>query len=425
MSWRSVGLATWSAVLAALACSAAGSGGDEAAAGAAGGGGASGAGATAGRGGSGGTGISIDGGGGGGAAGYSDPGAKLSEAPACAPSDLDADLDGDGSSPNQGDCNDCSRQIGPGAVDWPGNGLDEDCSGTPDDEPDCDAQAGDVASADPVAAARALGLCRLTTGASWGLVSARYVKADGTAGMAERSHGLLTGFGSLTPRSGASMLALSSGTAREPGQPGYQAPVEASGSPPEGGAAMGTRSAFPPGYPIAAQGCGLPPENSQAFDSAALEVVVKVPTNANAFSFDFNFHSAEYPNWVCDQYNDVFATFLEPAPSGALSGNISFDEHRNPISVNAGLLAVCEPGKNQVGRPYACPSGPSALVGTGYDAGAATGWVNTRAYVPPGATVRVRFTIWDTADSNLDSLVLLDHARFDVGVEDPATTPIQ
>src|SRR5262249_22118117 len=41
----------------------------------------------------------------------------------------DLDLDGDGFTPNQGDCNDADPSIHPGAVDIPGDGIDQDCNG--------------------------------------------------------------------------------------------------------------------------------------------------------------------------------------------------------------------------------------------------------------------------------------------------------
>ncbi len=43
-----------------------------------------------------------------------------------------ADLDGDGFSPNEGDCNDDNRSIHPGAAD-PCDGIDQNCDGTPDE----------------------------------------------------------------------------------------------------------------------------------------------------------------------------------------------------------------------------------------------------------------------------------------------------
>lgn len=421
----------WSWILgscvALAACSAAsGAANGDGSTGGTSGGGSGGGGGAAAAGGLGGGGFgALGGGGSGGGGGYTDPGQRLTETPACTPDDPNVDADLDGASTAGGDCNDCSRQIGPGAVDWPGNGVDEDCSGTADDEPACDEAAGALASDDPWAAAAAIGLCRKATATGWGVVEARYTKADGSAGMSPMSHGLLEAFGSLAPRAGTSMLALSSGTARAPGQTGYQAPAAAPGANPPGGSNLCTRCPFPPGYPIAAQGCGIPPEDGEAFDSAALELVLRVPTNANALGFDFDFFTTEYPAWVCDQYNDLFATFFDPAPTGALSGNVSFDSERDPISVNSGLLAICDPGKNTVGAPYPCPDGPSALAGTGYDTGAATGWVRSRAFVPPGQTLRVRFTVWDTADWMLDSLVLVDNAAFDVDGSAPETNPVR
>lgn len=391
------------------------------------GGGAGGGGGAAAMGGLGGGGFGALGGGGGsgGGGGYSDPGPRLTETPACTPADPSVDSDLDGTSTADGDCNDCARQIGPNAIDWPGNGVDEDCSGTADDEAACDEAAGALASDDAWAAAAAIGLCKRATATGWGVVEARYVKADGAPGMSPMSHGLLEAFGSLAPRSGASMLALSSGTARAPGQTGYQAPAGAPGANPPGGSNLGTRCEFPPGYPIAAEGCGIPPEDGEAFDSAALELVIRVPTNANSLGFEFDFFTTEYPAWVCDQYNDLFATFFDPAPAGALSGNVSFDSDRNPISVNSGLLAICQPGQNTTGAPFPCPGGPGELAGTGYDSGASTGWVRSHAFLPPGQTVHVRFTVWDTADWMLDSLVLLDHAEFDVDGSAPETNPVR
>ena len=100
------------------------------------------------------------------------------------------DFDGDGFSIAQGDCNDCDGNANPGAFDVPGNGVDEDCNGTADDEViGCDGAIPDIGYADPIAGAQAIGLCRQSDGTSWGVLNAAYVMADGSPGPAALSHG--------------------------------------------------------------------------------------------------------------------------------------------------------------------------------------------------------------------------------------------
>jgi len=369
-------------------------------------------GATA-SGGSGGTSISFGGSGGGGGSG-----GKLTQAPPCTVQDPNADNDKDGFTPATGDCNDCTAQMNPGAFDYRQNGVDEDCNGTPDDEPtDCDTAHVDVADADPALAARVIGICRTATSKSWGLVSAKYVKADGTVGMADASHGLLPGFGpNVKPRAGANLLMLSSGTARQPTDPGFLSPD---------GAEMGTASYTPPGFPIDSPACDVKTaSDTTANNPAALELVIRTPTNANLLSFDFNFYTYEFPVFVCTEYNDFFVALANPAPPNAQSGNISFDSQGNPVSVNNGYLEVCAPqtaGKKQ----FDCKLGTSSLDGTGFEGHAATGWLNTQAPVTGGYELTLRFAIWDMGDEVLDSSVLIDNFTFDVGEgSTPVTRPI-
>jgi hypothetical protein len=345
----------------------------------------------------------------------------------------DQDHDGDGYSWLQGDCNDCDPMANPGAYDVLGGmdggpGLDEDCSGTADDEPtDCDANIL-LHDKDAMNAARALGLCRVNvdpnaTGKdkTWGVVSARYVKADGTDGMSVLSHGILPGFGAAHVQQGASMLALSSGTARAPGQMGWQSPK---------GAVMGTQSEPPLGFPIESAACpGV--LTGACKDPAALELQVRVPTNARSLRFLFNFYTYEFPEYICSQFNDYFVTLMDPPPPDAVQKNISFDTQKNPISVNNALLQVCKPqlappnGSPQ--KSYECPLGTGLLAGTGYDdlsssgPHAATGWLVTQAPVTPGSLITLRFAIWDSGDGSLDSTVLIDGFEWSV---EPATQPI-
>ncbi len=352
--------------------------------------------------------------------------APVSKAPPCANSDLTGDLDGDGFSVAGGDCNDCSAEINPGAYDYPGNLVDEDCNGTLDDElTECDQQIVGLSSSDAMDAAKAIGLCRVANGSSWGVVSAKYVLADGSAGMDPRGHGLLTGFGEkVTPREGKRMLVLSSGTARQPGDPDYQDP---------GSSWLGTESATPPGFPISSPSCSnIMAELPTAYDSAALEVVLRAPTNAKGFRLDFDFYTEEFPNFICKQFNDFFVILQSPAPPGSQLGNIAFDDQGNPVSVNNGFLEVCEP-QAAGGKKFDCALGPDALAGTGFEGTgadldpkhAATGWLMTESAVEPGSEITLRFAIWDAGDFVLSSTVLVDHFEWDVqGGDVPITTPV-
>ncbi len=361
--------------------------------------------------------------------------------------DPNADTDLDGFTGADGDCNDGVAQINPGAYDFPGNGIDEDCNGAIDDEAaGCDG-AIDLADNDPVNGARAVGVCRLQQGASWGLVSASYVKADGTPGMNDLSHGVLPDFGLNVPaREGANMLVLSSGTARRPGNVGWQSPE---------GADMATTGSTPAGYPVAAPACpGVLQTSTVANDPAALEMVIRTPTNANAIRFEFNFYTYEFPFYICSDFNDFFVALVDPAPAQSLSGNVSFDNQGNPVSVNNAFLEVCE-AQNAGGlglggmKFFPCPQGTALLEGSGFESGgfggppiplpppfdtifnmfngphAATGWLATEAPVPAGQDITVRFAVWDAGDHVLDSTVLIDNFSFVLTDTDgPVTLPV-
>src|SRR5438128_1276309 len=71
--------------------------------------------------------------------------------------DPNVDSDGDGFSPNQGDCDDTSPLIGPNAVEVASNGRDDDCDGQVDNVAPCDTTAGGMKTADAIT--RAMGLC--------------------------------------------------------------------------------------------------------------------------------------------------------------------------------------------------------------------------------------------------------------------------
>lgn len=325
--------------------------------------------------------------------------------------DADKDYDGDGF-PLKYDCNECDPNTNNGAYDVPGNGLDEDCSGTPDDEPtDCDTGL-PIAASDPFDGAKAMGLCKTAdpSGVEWGVVSAKWVMPDGVSLTKLEGVGALGKFGANAPPAGKSMLVLSSGAARAPGDPGYKAPSANN---------KNYTSGTPAGYPKESPACpGV--RTGEAHDGAALEVDIRVPSNAQSFTYQQNFFTYEYSAFICSKYNDFFVTMMDPHPASLPDGNIAFDQDGNPISVNNSLLQVCSPGTHS-GKTFQCPLGASSLAQTGFESHAATGWLTTTAPVDTtkkmDKRIKLRFAIWDSGDGILDSTVLLDDFRWSA---DPA-----
>ena len=350
---------------------------------------------------------------------------------ACDPGLASVDDDLDGFSEDDGDCNDCDANANPNAIEViaeQGDPADENCDGVADEPPEvCDVGLA-LESVDPVDAARALGICKAAgEGASWGLVSAGYVNADGTPIMPTLAVGLLPKFGdTLILREGSAMLGLSTGHARDRSQPDFCGTTACSVTP--------SANIPPPGFPQVVPNCVTSPDIR---DDIGLELEVRAPSNAQGYAFDFAFFSFEFPYFVCTAVNDQFVALADPAPAGAINGNIAFDSASNPVSVNLGSFPHCYPAGigqyagncqilsppcPQVPNPY-CPAGPALLSGTGFDIAnsdnsGATGWLTTTAPIAPGESVALRFAIWDGADSGVDSTVLIDRFRW---LAEPAT----
>jgi hypothetical protein len=345
----------------------------------------------------------------------------------CEAQDPTVDADMDGFFPPE-DCNDCDANSNPGAVEVvvtepDMNGevpppADEDCDGMEDNPlPTCDDGLA-LEDIDANNGARAIDLCKEATGNTWGVMSASYVRADGTPSAANLGVGIFDGFGpNVAVQKGARMLGISSGYARRPGD---------SGPPCFAQSCSHNGAGTPPaGYPQDVPNCQI---STLINDDIALQVQLRAPTNATGYKFRFKFYSFEYAEYVCTFFNDQFVALVDPPPMGANNGNISFDSNDNPVSVNIAFFDVCDPAATDFAaycdpttsicpappNPF-CPSGTDELLGNGFldafgsgEDGGGTSWLETTAPITGGDEFSIRFAIWDVQDSAWDSTTLID-----------------
>ena len=358
-----------------------------------------------GRGGGGGGGGPADSPGGGGSGGSG------GNAP-CSATDPNKDMDGDGYTPAQGDCNDCDPLINPGAINIPGDPTSYDCSGNSNAPATCDS--GAAGKKDPASLAQSIELC-----------DPRFLKNAAMNGPSDmRARNVMASFGVLKPKAGASMMLISNGVATDESGAGYVNPQH--------GTQLSSSNTFANPLPTltGASNCGQSGNVPTVNDYTELVLTLHAPTNAKSFSFQFQFFSGEYPDWVCTAYNDEFLAIVQSTKTYAQPTNISFDAMKNPITVNSGFFTVCTNGTTP--QTMHCTSPPSDNAGTGYETadmaslpGGSTGWLSTTAPIAPGEDVTLRFVIFDQGDHILDSAALIDNFQWGAqAVSGPTTGPI-
>jgi hypothetical protein len=270
-----------------------------------------------------------------------------------------------------------------------------------------------------------MGLCRTNTPEApsdpklrtWGVIKTDFNAIGGaflkTPIPSSQQFGLLPAFGGASPpREGSSLFALSSGIARATGQTGFPGDICAQNE-------LTGQTSYPPGFPKKS-GCGMTP--GSPFDGVAVDMQIRVPTNAHSFSFDYRFFTCEYPQYVCQQFNDVFAVLMGPSPlmagdplaDGAnTSADIAFqtnpDGSKDIIGVNnQDFLRACAPGP----MGYVNCKGETELLGTGFEKHAGSSWLRATVPVEPGSMLSLRFAIWDSGDGVYDSTTLVDNFRW-------------
>ncbi len=233
------------------------------------------------------------------------------------------------------------------------------------------------------------------------------------------------------PREGDAFLILSSGIANELTMPGFFAAADVAGyldngadlPPPLTTTAVSTTEDCndDPGL-VGTGDCsntieGQWMQGSGAFDYNELRFTTNVPVETFGFSYDFAMFSTEYPDFYHTVFNDMYVAWLE---SENWTGNISFDEMGNPISLNAGFLDY-----KDAPNPIDCPAPCAApeLAGTAMMGHAGTKWLTTTAGVVPGEEIEVVFAIFDLSDPVLDTVVLLDNFQWACEGGPPTTIP--
>jgi hypothetical protein len=314
------------------------------------------------------------------------------------------DYDGDGYTPAQGDCDDTDPLVNPGAIEVPGNKVDDDCDGLVDEaEPRCTEGDGN----DGPTLAAAMGLC-----APW-LKSAQVNPDADPSARAARPD-----FGSYLPMDGTRVALLDTGVAADEDDAGFVLP--------QPGTAFHNDDPNPDPSPKSNL-CYTGADELTVHDYVELTLTLQVPTNAKSFSFNFLFVSSEYPEYVGSAFNDKFLALLD---SQAYKGNISFDRNGNPITVNVGFFDVCDTELVCMGQMQnVCSQNANALAGTGYELGdgtglrigGGTGWLTTYSPVKPGETATLRFIIFDEYDHLFDSAVIIDNFQWQLT---PATMPM-
>ena len=376
--------------------------------------------------------------------------------------DEDLDEDGDGWTVCGGDCCDAigpnclnPNLVNPGAFEVSNNMVDDDCDGVKDNAvPVCD---NGLASNSNTGTdyAKAIDLCQFTIEAppqkdkKWGVISAGLFRGNGAGAPDAAAKSIRTSFGTggIVPQQNNSLAVFSTGNAADlndanPAYADFQTGKDNganSTAPADWLAANGNKFPNAPGCPAA--------NGTAANNSVMLKIRVRVPTNAKSFNVQMYFMSAEWPEWTCTAYNDMFVTLLDSAGAGnPADKNIaiySVNNQKYPVGVNLvkaapGLFTQCKNGTygcaDIYGGNYNGCANINQLAGTGMDiveggcganntTGGGTNWLKMAGNVKGGETMEIRFVIWDTSDGIYDSLVLLDDWVWSVQASQPGVQP--
>jgi hypothetical protein len=163
-------------------------------------------------------------------------------------------------------------------------------------------------------------------------------------------------------------------------------------------------------------GTDIDPAGTAGGDWVTLRVRLSVPAGANLMTFQYNFLSAEFPEFRGTDFNDRFSLVITDNPSGdEITLNRSGVRSFEVASVNSSdFVEVSQSRAQGTGFDLFTPD-PAGVdedfPGGRPDAGM-TDFHVFSAGVTGGAEVQLQFTIQDSGDGLLDSAVLIDAVDF-------------
>ena len=311
-----------------------------------------------------------------------------------------------------GDCLDDSADVHPGAVEVPGNFLDDDCDGTKAGDgagpppPDC---TGEPCTGQSIEALLCgLDLCY----PGLDVVQGAAIESPSDTPTAD-AWSVVSHFGSATndlaPKAGSSYVLLATGPAL-----GTDHNVTLGGGP------------VPDPYAVGVL---------QTYDNVEIALTLTAPDGVVGFSLRYVFFSVEYEEFVGKVFNDRFYIVLTaPTTTGGYPSVINAAACSNPQTVfdfAEGGEKWCFIAVNSV-FSEACPAAPTDIGGTGFECapialfdgpttGSSTGWLETSWPIEPGETFELRFHVHDTGDGGWDSEVILDDFRWETETFVPGT----
>ena len=298
-----------------------------------------------------------------------------------------------------GDCYDGSPDVNPGALEDPGDGVDNDCDGEIDEAMVCPGPCtGHTVDAY---------LCALEMCFGPLIQSAAFSSPSGAN--TDPAWHAVSHFGNtnndLAPWAGVSYGLLAAGNATGTSHSGGL-----------GGSGISD--------PYASDGY-------TTYDNIEFKSVITAPANAVGFSIDYIFFSEEYEEYIGSPYNDKFYVFLKaPQTTGNQKIVINYAACSNPgayfdfeengqkwcyVAINTAFSEPCSnPATNISGTGFECGPPNDAY-------GSSTGWLVTQWPIQGGETFELTFHIHDASDAIFDSEVILDNFHWLSEPFDPGT----